>query len=99
MLTFFFSFFCDDGSYYPIFPAPLPSKSINSLNLDITHNDLIRMSKGPDVMILPSILKHFAKVSKPSTALHPSLPIPSISFTHSFTNLFLIYFTRLSIQQ
>lgn len=46
-----------------MFPAPHGS-GIESLNLDVTHNDLIKIpDEGPDIVILPSNLKHFAKVS------------------------------------
>ena len=51
------------GSFYPLFPAP-HGNGIDPLNLDVTHNDLVKLSDdGPDIVILPSILKHFAKVS------------------------------------
>ena len=41
----------------------MPGKGIDPINLDITHNDLVKMgSSGADIVILPSRLKHFAKV-------------------------------------
>lgn len=41
----------------------MPGKGIDAINLDITHNELVKMgSAGADVVILPSLLKHFAKV-------------------------------------
>lgn len=53
---------CD--SFYPIFPSPPPSKMLDPLNLDITHYDLVKMgSDGPDIVITPSIQKHFTRVS------------------------------------
>ena len=63
-------------SFYPIFPAPLDLA--HEVNLDVTHSDLLYMcpqdeeeqstsdpSKAgcaPDVLIIPSRLKHFSKV-------------------------------------
>lgn len=52
-------------SFYPVFPAPLPTRATPSVNLDITHTELIKMgTNGADVLILPSILKHFVRVSR-----------------------------------
>ena len=57
--------------FYPLFPAP-HGNGIDPLNLDVTHNDLIKLSDdGPDIVILPSILKHFAKVRLPSPSNPP----------------------------
>lgn len=37
---------------------------LDPLNLDITHYDLVKMgSDGPDIVITPSIQKHFTRVS------------------------------------
>lgn len=48
-------------SYYPIFPCPEEYSS--DVNLDVTHYNLLRLaSNAPDILILPSKLKHFAKV-------------------------------------
>jgi hypothetical protein len=47
-------------SFYPIFPPP--EHSAAELNLDVTHFDKLRMEQAPDVLVLPSRLKHFAKV-------------------------------------
>lgn len=53
-------------SFYPVFPSPPPSKMLDALNLDITHYDLVKMgSSGPDIVIAPSIQKHFTRVSLP----------------------------------
>lgn len=56
-------------SFYPIFPVPLELSS--DVNLDISHSDGLRLGSdpdgikeyAPDVLILPSRLKHFSKVS------------------------------------
>ena len=49
-------------SFYPIFPAP--DDLASDVNLDMTHQHLLRLeSRAPDVLILPSKLKHFAKAS------------------------------------
>lgn len=51
-------------SFYPVFPSPPPSKMLDQLNLDVTHYDLVKMgSDGPDIVITPSIQKHFTRVS------------------------------------
>lgn len=62
--------FCDDPnercSFYPVFPPP--SELASEVNLDITHFEGVRMvdegdlDYAPDVLILPSRLKHFTKV-------------------------------------
>jgi len=48
-------------SFYPIFPPPEPHAS--EVNLDVTHYPLLKMDgPAPDLLILPSKLKHFSKV-------------------------------------
>lgn len=55
-------------SFYPIFPVPLDLSS--DVNLDISHSEGLRISSdpdaveeyAPDVVIVPSRLKHFSKV-------------------------------------
>ncbi|KAL8293514.1 hypothetical protein RQP46_000215 [Phenoliferia psychrophenolica] len=60
-------------SFYPLFPAPLPGKGIDAINLDISHNDLVKMgAAGADVVILPSRLKYFAKVVDSVVFVNPS---------------------------
>jgi len=50
-------------SFYPIFPPPEPHAV--EVNLDVTHYPLLRMEgPAPDILILPSRLKHFSKVSQ-----------------------------------
>ena len=52
-------------SIYPVFPVPEDLSS--EVNLDATHSDFLRIENGPegyapDVLILPSKFKQFAKV-------------------------------------
>lgn len=48
-------------SFYPIFPPPEAHAA--EVNLDVTHYPLLKMDgPAPDVLILPSKLKHFSKV-------------------------------------
>lgn len=63
-------------SFYPLFPAPLASKLIDPPLLDITHNDLVRMgSAGADVVIVPSMIKSFAKLVDSTVVLNPSFAV------------------------
>jgi DNA polymerase alpha subunit B len=49
-------------NFYPIFPPPEAHSS--EVNLDVTHFGLLKMDgPQPDLLILPSKLKHFSKVS------------------------------------
>jgi hypothetical protein len=34
------------------------------VNLDVTHHELLRLEQAPDVLVLPSRLKHFSKVRR-----------------------------------
>lgn len=44
-------------SFYPIFPAPLPGAGLDSINLDVTHMDLLRFDEvSADVVVVPSKL-------------------------------------------
>lgn len=67
-------------SFYPIFPVPQDLS--REVNLDVTHSEGLKMDdKGdgfaPDVLILPSKLKHFTKVrSDHHTNAESSSPIP-----------------------
>lgn len=49
-------------NFYPIFP---PTEAhAGDVNLDVTHFPLLKMDgPQPDLLILPSKLKHFSKVS------------------------------------
>lgn len=47
-------------SFYPLFPVP--EQHAQEVNLDVTHFDKLRMDAAPDVLVLPSRLKHFSKV-------------------------------------
>ena len=54
-------------SFYPIFPPPAEGANIDAVNLDVSHIDLLRIGNiGADIVILPSVLKHFAKVRRRS---------------------------------
>ena len=59
-------------SFYPMFPAPMAAP-LDPLNLDVTHADLLRFgtSAGADVFIMPSMLKHFAKVVDSTIIVNP----------------------------
>lgn len=54
-------------NFYPIFPPTEAHAS--EVNLDVTHFGLLKMEgPQPDLLILPSKLKHFSKVSCSSCA-------------------------------
>jgi DNA polymerase alpha subunit B len=62
-------------SYYPIFPPP-PDVS-SEVNLDVSHSDGVRIiddegtvDYAPDVLILPSRLKQFAKVNSDFSSIN-----------------------------
>ncbi|KAG2096514.1 DNA polymerase alpha/epsilon subunit B-domain-containing protein [Suillus discolor] len=62
-------------SFYPIFPVPLDVA--HEVNLDVSHSAELRVAEspedpGPDVMVLPSRLKHFSKVVDNSVVVNPS---------------------------
>lgn len=55
-------------NFYPIFPPTEAHAS--EVNLDVTHFGLLKMDgPQPDLLILPSKLKHFSKVSPASFEL------------------------------
>ena len=52
-------------SFYPLFPTPLDLS--HEVNLDVSHLEHLALCHGegssaPDVLIIPSRLKHFSKV-------------------------------------
>ena len=54
-----------DRSFYPLFPSPLELS--HEVNLDISHFEHLALCHeestcAPDVLIVPSRLKHFSKV-------------------------------------
>ncbi|KAG0696384.1 DNA polymerase alpha subunit B [Suillus ampliporus] len=62
-------------SFYPIFPVSLDVA--HEVNLDVSHSAELRVSESPDepvpdVMVLPSRLKHFSKVVDNSVIVNPS---------------------------
>lgn len=52
------------NSFYPIFPVPYDVTS--EVNLDISHAEALKLTDendyAPDVLVVPSRLKHFTKV-------------------------------------
>lgn len=72
-------------SFYPLFPAPTDVS--HEVNLDISHSDGLRMmdvdnTYAPDVLIVPSRLKEFSKVSKSISRLC-SLNLSDAQMVHS----------------
>ncbi|KAA1479312.1 hypothetical protein DENSPDRAFT_789044 [Dentipellis sp. KUC8613] len=69
-------------SFYPIFPPPLDLSS--EVNLDISHIDGLKLyteggpAYAPDVLIIPSRLKHFSKVVDHTIAVNPSFVAKNI---------------------
>ncbi|KAJ3977823.1 DNA polymerase alpha/epsilon subunit B-domain-containing protein [Lentinula raphanica] len=62
-------------SFYPVFPVPVDLSS--EVNLDVTHSPDLRLDYetedvAPDILILPSRLRHFCKTVHSSTAINPS---------------------------
>jgi len=65
-------------SFYPIFPVPLELSS--DVNLDISHMEGLKLGFGPEsiqedapnILIIPSRLKHFSKVVDSTVAINPS---------------------------
>ncbi|CAK9784941.1 DNA polymerase alpha, subunit B [Cutaneotrichosporon oleaginosum] len=55
--------------FYPLFPPP--EKDAADVNLDVTHWHQLRMLDAPDVLVLPSRLKHFAKTVDGTLAVNP----------------------------
>jgi hypothetical protein len=60
-------------SFYPLFPAPT-APPLEPLNLDVTHSNLLRFDQGTgaDIFIMPSMLKHFAKVVDSAVMINPA---------------------------
>jgi DNA polymerase alpha subunit B len=46
---------------YPLIPPP--ADVAGDVNLDLAHHELLQLDVAPDVLILPSRLKYFAKVA------------------------------------
>ncbi|KAF7768093.1 hypothetical protein Agabi119p4_7336 [Agaricus bisporus var. burnettii] len=62
-------------SFYPIFPTP-PGLA-HEVNMDVSHSDGLKLVDGdnlnpPDVLILPSKLKHFVKMVHSTTVINAS---------------------------
>jgi len=77
-------------SFYPIFPVPLELSC--EVNLDITHAEGLELGPqtdgvqeyAPDVLIIPSRLKHFSKVVDNTIVVNPSFLIKGIYAMLSF---------------
>ncbi|WVQ97259.1 hypothetical protein IAU59_004370 [Kwoniella sp. CBS 9459] len=58
-------------SFYPIFPPP--EQHAAEVNLDVTHYPLLKMDgPAPDILILPSKLKHFSKIVDSTLVVNPA---------------------------
>ncbi|KAK0201753.1 DNA polymerase alpha subunit B [Desarmillaria ectypa] len=63
-------------SFYPLYPVP--QELAHEVNLDVTHSPLLRLGESddgnvaPDVLIIPSRLKHFSKSLNTTSTLNPS---------------------------
>ncbi|GHJ84547.1 hypothetical protein NliqN6_0949 [Naganishia liquefaciens] len=57
-------------SMYPIVPPPADVSA--DVNLDVSHHELLELEVAPDVLILPSRLKYFAKIVDSVVAVNPS---------------------------
>ncbi|TDL17712.1 DNA polymerase alpha, subunit B [Rickenella mellea] len=64
-------------SFYPIYPVP--AEMSHDINLDVTHVEGMRLDSSdprcdyaPDVLVVPSRLKHFSKVVDGTMAVNPS---------------------------
>ncbi|KAJ7211474.1 DNA polymerase alpha/epsilon subunit B-domain-containing protein [Mycena haematopus] len=71
--------FLHQRSFYPVFPVPLELAS--EVVLDVSHSDGLRLGSGeggdapecaPDVLVVPSRFKQFAKTVYATAALNPS---------------------------
>merc|ERR1711871_98561 len=61
------SHFIRQQSFYPMFPAPVNS----SVPVDLRHMNRLSMKYTPDVLIMPSKLKQFAKEIQGSLVINP----------------------------
>jgi hypothetical protein len=62
------------GSFYPIFPVPYDTA--HDVNLDMSHSALLEIvDSAPDVLVLPSRLKHFSKVRTPANAFKAAIDL------------------------
>jgi len=68
--------------FYPLFPSPLELS--HEVNIDISHSEHLALCHedracAPDVLIVPSRLKHFSKVVDHTVAINPSSVSKSVS--------------------
>ncbi|KAF8500906.1 DNA polymerase alpha subunit B [Russula emetica] len=69
-------------SFYPLFPAPLDLS--HEVNLNVSHLEYLALCHGegtsaPDVLVVPSRLKHFSKVVEHTIAINPSFVAKHVS--------------------
>jgi len=69
-------------SFYPLFPAPLDLS--HEVNLDVSHLEYLALCHGegassPDVLVVPSRLKHFSKVVDRTITINPSFVAKKVS--------------------
>ncbi|KAK8866041.1 hypothetical protein IAR55_001192 [Kwoniella newhampshirensis] len=58
-------------NFYPIFPPPEIHTA--DINLDVTHYPLLKMDgPAPDILILPSKLRHFSKIVDSTLVVNPA---------------------------
>ncbi|KAK4685108.1 DNA polymerase alpha subunit B, partial [Tremellales sp. Uapishka_1] len=58
-------------NFYPIFPPPEQHSA--EVNLDVTHYPLLKMEgPAPDILILPSKLRHFSKIVDSTLVINPA---------------------------
>ncbi|KAN0125481.1 DNA polymerase alpha/epsilon subunit B domain containing protein [Lactarius tabidus] len=73
--------------FYPLFPSPLELS--HEVNLDISHLEHVALCHeegacAPDVLIVPSRLKHFSKIVDHTTAINPSFVSKGVSANLTF---------------
>lgn len=62
----------EQRSFYPVFPVPL--ELCSDINLDASHLEFLNLAEpGPDILILPSVLRQFSKTVGNSTVINPSM--------------------------
>ncbi|KAH9989680.1 DNA polymerase alpha subunit B [Russula compacta] len=73
-------------SFYPLFPTPLDLS--HEVNLDVSHLEHLALchegESAPDVLIVPSRLKHFSKVVDHTIAINPSFVCKHVSANLAF---------------
>jgi len=60
----------EQRSFYPLFPPP--KEFAAEVNLDISHGEHLNISEMPDILVVPSMLKHFHKRVGQTEVINPS---------------------------